>query len=55
MWHRNQQVLTRAGGVNTSPGVVWWVQDPVDLRGLPAIGRGVQGAIRWTKPGENLR
>jgi hypothetical protein len=29
-------------------------QDPVDLRGLPAVGRNVTGAIRGTKPGERL-
>ena len=25
------------------------------LRGIPAIGRGVPGAIRDTRPGDNLR
>jgi hypothetical protein len=28
--------------------------DPVDLRGLPAIGRGCSGAIRGTRPGDGL-
>ncbi len=27
------------------------VMSPTDLRGLPAIGRGVSGAIAWTQPG----
>jgi hypothetical protein len=31
-------------------GKVTWVQDPVDLRGVPAIGRGVAGAVRGTQP-----
>jgi len=37
-------------GVNTAPGAASWVQDPVDLRGLPAIGRGVSGAVRGSQP-----
>jgi hypothetical protein len=37
-------------GVNTSPGRVSWVQDPVDPRGVPLIGRGVAGHIRFTQP-----
>lgn len=44
-----------ATGVSTEPGSVRWIQDPVDLRGLPAIGRGVAGEIRYTRPGANLR
>jgi hypothetical protein len=28
--------------------------DELRLRGLPAIGRGVQGAIRGSRPGANL-
>jgi hypothetical protein len=45
-----------ARGVNTAPGRVTWVQEPVDLRGIPAIGRGwAGGAIRGTRPGDNLR
>jgi hypothetical protein len=28
--------------------------DALRLRGLPAIGRGTSGAIRGTRPGENL-
>lgn len=43
-----------AGGISTAPGTVRWTQDPVDLRGLPAIGRGVAGAIRGTRPGDRL-
>jgi hypothetical protein len=39
-----------ACGVNTAPGAVSWGQDPVDLRGLQAIGRGVAGAVRGMQP-----
>jgi hypothetical protein len=28
--------------------------DGIALRGIPAIGRGCSGAIRGTRPGENL-
>jgi hypothetical protein len=28
--------------------------DPMSLRGLPAIGRGVGGAITGTRPGDRL-
>ena len=28
--------------------------DPVSLRGIPAIGRGVGGAIHQTRPGDGL-
>lgn len=31
------------------------VGDEAQLRGLPAIGRGVRGAIRGTRPGDGLR
>lgn len=37
----------------TGPGKVTWLVDPSDsltLRGIPAIGRGVQGAIPGTRP-----
>jgi hypothetical protein len=37
----------------TSPLKVNWYVDPSDavtLRGIPAIGRGVQGAIHGTRP-----
>ena len=49
LWGKHQRMLRRAA-TNTAPGVVTWVQDPVDLRGLPAIGRGVAGAVRGTQP-----
>ena len=56
LWKRHQKELRRAGGVNTSAGAVTWVQDPVDLRSLPAISRGWSGGvIRGTRPGDNLR
>jgi hypothetical protein len=53
LWGKHQRMLKRQ--TNTAPGKVSWVQDPVDPRGVPLIGRGVQGAIRWTRPGDNLR
>lgn len=37
---------TAAGG--TAPG------DWLKLRGIPAIGRGVQGVIRFTRPGDGI-
>ena len=43
-----------AGGTNTTNGTVRWVQDPVDLRGLPMVGRGVAGAIRHSQPEQAL-
>jgi len=29
---------------------ITWIQDPTDLRGIPAIGRGVPGRIAGTNP-----
>lgn len=40
--------------VNTTPAKVTWFVDPSDsltLRGIPAVGRYAQGAIRGTTPG----
>lgn len=40
--------------VQTTPGHITWIitaGDELTLRGIPAIGRGVQGAIRDTRPG----
>ena len=40
--------------VQTVPGKVTWIVtagDEATLRGIPAIGRGVQGAIAHTSPG----
>jgi hypothetical protein len=31
------------------------LNDPIALRGLPAIGKGVRGAVRGSVPGANLR
>lgn len=56
LWKKHERMLAHpAASVSTSAGVVTWMQDPVDFRGLPAIGRGVQRAIRGTRPGDNLR
>jgi hypothetical protein len=48
-----KQSLNRQS-VQTSPGRITWIVDAGDeetLRGIPAIGRGVQGAIKHTRPG----
>jgi hypothetical protein len=56
LFAKHAQAARHAGGVNTSPGRVSWVQASVDLRGIPAIGRGwAGGAIRGTRPGDGLR
>jgi hypothetical protein len=49
---RNAAVAKRQGGqhVQTSEGKITWMQDPTDLRGIPAIGRGVAGCIAGTNP-----
>jgi hypothetical protein len=31
------------------------VADPVSLRGIPAVGRGVSGAVRGSRPGDGIR
>ena len=55
LWAKHQRMLAReTGGASTASGKVTWVQDPVDLRGLPAIGRGVAGAVRGTQPDRAL-
>lgn len=43
-----------AGPINHHPGATA-AGDSRKLRGIPAIGRGVTGAIRDTRPGDNLR
>ena len=56
--HHNEGVKQRlerqATGTSTADGAVWWISDPVDLRGLPAIGRNVAGAIRHSQPEQAL-
>ena len=42
----------------TAPGKITWLIDPSDsitLRGIPAIGRGVAGAIHGTNPDQTTR
>ena len=41
---------TTQRSAQTTPGKITWLQDPVDLRGIPAIGRNVGGAIAGTRP-----
>jgi hypothetical protein len=41
------------GSSSTTPARITWIHDPADsltLRGIPAIGRGVEGAIPHTRP-----
>jgi hypothetical protein len=48
-----QKLDRETGGQNTIPAKVRWTVDPADyltLRGIPAVGRGVAGAIAGTKP-----
>lgn len=53
---RNRRRLEKLSGQSqTSDGKVSWIQDPVDPRGVPIIGRGVTGAIRHSRPGDGLR
>ncbi len=42
-----------SGHVQTTPSRITWQVDPSDwetLRGIPALGKGVSGAIRGTRP-----
>ena len=59
VWTHNRAVIRKAAPTaKTEPGkVTWWVNpaDVLTLRGLPAIGRGVAGEIRGTRPGGELR
>lgn len=56
--HNARLVLARrvpAGHATTSPSptkITWYVDpsDTLTLRGIPALGRGVGGAIRGTRP-----
>jgi hypothetical protein len=43
--------------LNTTPAKVTWIltaSDTITLRGIPAIGRGVEGAIKHTRPDKEL-
>ena len=52
---RNAAVLQRLDRqTRTVAGKITWNQEPQDLRGLPMIGRGVQGALRNTRRGDSL-
>jgi hypothetical protein len=48
-----QKPKLRRDTIQTSPGHIRWHYDPSDaltLRGIPAIGLGVRGAIAGTNP-----
>jgi hypothetical protein len=54
--HRHNRRIVGASTA-TSPGKVTWTvtaADAVSLRGLPAIGRNVRGAVAGSVPGSNL-
>jgi hypothetical protein len=51
----NAAVLTsiERTSISTTAGRLTWIltaSDTITLRGIPAIGRGVEGAIRHTRP-----
>lgn len=49
-------IHTLSGHTQTQPHKITWTNDPADtltLRGIPAIGRGVAGQIRGTRPDTN--
>jgi len=51
------QRVEREAGIQTTPGRIHWIVDAGDsrtLRGIPAIGRNVQGAIPGTRPDANI-
>jgi hypothetical protein len=48
------RAIRDAGPIQHSPGSTA-PGDSRKLRGIPAIGRGVSGAIRDTRPGDSLR
>ncbi len=53
----NTKLIRELGGKQTNPTKAVYTYDPADtytLRGIPALGRGVAGAIRHTRPGDNL-
>jgi hypothetical protein len=62
-WCRKQLHLTDRHNVDRAIGPDTDTPDPerkhipsaTELRGIPAIGRGVTGAIPHTRPGDNLR
>lgn len=50
----NQAIGPDPATTPTTTGHTWWNWTPTDLRGIPAIGRGVTGTIPETEPGWNL-
>lgn len=57
--HHNAQVVLRiakeTGDTPIAPSqVLSLLGDELQLRGIPAVGRSVSGAIAGTKPGANL-
>lgn len=58
VWRHNAVVIGKASGqVQTSEGKVTWIVEAADdrlLRGLPCVGTRLGGAIRGTRPGDQL-
>jgi hypothetical protein len=58
VFERNKATRRRASGQSqTSAGKLTWIVDPADdrlLRGLPAVGNRLGGAIIGTRPGQGL-
>lgn len=56
--HHNATTLIRiakeTGDTPIQPTVLSLLGDEIQLRGIPAVGRSVSGAIAGTKPGANL-
>lgn len=40
----------QGGPSQTIPGKITWLIEPVDMRGIPAIGRNCPGRIAGTRP-----
>lgn len=49
------QLARESGVVLERPAAAEFAPDPMGLRGIPAIGRGVAGAMAHTRPGANLQ
>jgi hypothetical protein len=57
-FNANAAMIKKLGREQTAPGKVTWIVDPADdrlLRGLPAVGNRLGGAIRGSRPGDGLR
>jgi hypothetical protein len=53
--HHDQTNVTNAIGPEHEHPTNEHIPNPGELRGIPAIGRGVTGAIPHTRPGDTIR